>query len=173
MFHINKLKNMKNISLDQEPIELTPNIDYVVIDALYINDIKKEIPNLDTQNIFGEIRTKVFPYTETPFAEYKCDEKVFSVSRIRKIDFNEIESTDIRVFSSDSGAIVFVNKKIFLEFVSRFDYNELTDATDHLLNINYWKNAVSAFDFFDTAIIVAPGVESQSEFDGSGIYRIA
>lgn len=38
---------MKNISLNGEPVELTVSSKYIVIDALYINDIRSELGHLN------------------------------------------------------------------------------------------------------------------------------
>lgn len=163
---------MKNISLNKEPIELTASIKYIVIDALYINEIRLEVSNLTNDNIFNEIRSTVFPYTETPFAEYIPMESVFTLDKIKKVDYDQIHSDDSSVFSTDSGVIVFVNEKIFIDFTSKFDYDELVDSSTELLNVGYWISIVNDFNLSDTAVIISPGANSGIEFDGSGTYKI-
>lgn len=163
---------MKNISLNGEPIELASNIKYIVIDALYINEIRAQIPNLKKDNIFNEIRSLVFPYTDTPFAEYMPEGTVFSIDKIKKVDYDKIDVEDVSIFSTDSGVVIFVNKDLFIDFASHFDYDELVDSPTDLVNVDYWKSIVSDLDLFDTAIVVSPGINTESEFDGSGTYKI-
>lgn len=163
---------MKNISLTKEPIELAVSIKYIVIDALYINEIKLEIANLTNDNILNEIRSTVFPYTDTPFVEYIPMENVFTVDKIKKVNYDQIDSDNNSMFSVDSGVIVFINEKIFINFTSKFDYEELVDSPTELLNVAYWRSIVNDFNLSDTAVIVSPGVNSSIEFDGSGTYKI-
>ncbi len=163
---------MKNISLNKEPIELAVGIKYIVIDALYINEIRLECPNLIGDNLLNEIRSTVFPHTDTPLAEYTPLEKVFTVDKIKKVDYNQIDFEDSSVFSTDTGVIIFVNEKIFIDFISKFDFDELVDSSSELLNIANWSSIVEDFNFSDSAIIVSPGVNSGVEFDGSGTYKI-
>jgi len=163
---------MKNISLNKEPVELAVNIKYIVIDALYINEIKLEIENLTKDNILNEIRNSVFPYTDTPFAEYIPMENVFTVDRIKKVDYDQINSGNSNMFSVDSGVIVFINEKIFSNLLLKFDYEELVDSSTELLNVAYWSSTVNDFNLSDTAVIISPGENSSIEFDGSGTYKI-
>lgn len=162
---------MKNISLNKESIELAVDTKYIVIDALYINNIRLEYPDLISNDPFNEIRRKVFPYTDTPFAEYTSREPVFTVDKIKKADYDQSDSGG-NMFSTDSGVIVFVNEKIFIDFILKFDYDELVDSAAELLNLAYWNSIVKDFKLSDFAIIVSPGVNSEVEFDGSGTYKI-
>jgi hypothetical protein len=52
---------MKNISNNDESLELSIGKQYYIIDALYISDIKNEI--LKTHTLPKDIRNKVFPFT--------------------------------------------------------------------------------------------------------------
>lgn len=163
---------MKNISLNKEPIELAVNIKYIVIDALYINEIKLEIANLTNDNILNEIKNTVFPYTDTPFAEYMSMENVFTVDKIKKVDYDQINLDNSSMFSVDSGVIVFIKEQIFINFISKFDYEELVDSSTELLNVAYWGSIVNDFNISDTAVILSPGINSSIEFDGGGTYKI-
>lgn len=163
---------MNNVSLNGEPIELSVTIKYIVIDALYINDIRSELGHLKGDDIFNEIRNNVFPYTDTPFAEYIPEEKVFRLDQIKKVDYDKIDVNDIGVFSTDSGVVIFVNKGLFIDFVLKFDYDELVDSPTDLLNLDYWNSIIADFNLFDVAIIVSSGINTDSDFNGSGIYKL-
>jgi len=163
---------MKNISLNGEPIELSVTIKYIVIDALYINEISAELAHLKRDDIFDEIRNIVFPYTNTPFAEYIPEEKVFNLDQIKNVDHDKIDVNDIGVFTTDSGVVIFANKELFLDFASKFDYDELMDSSTDLLNLDYWNSIIDDFNLFDVALIVSPGINTSADFQGSGIYKL-
>lgn len=163
---------MKNISLNGEPVELTVSSKYIVIDALYINDIRSELGHLNKEDIFDEIRKIVFPYTYNPFAEFVPEGKVFRIDQIKNVDFNKIDVGDIGVFTTDSGVVIFVNKKLFLDFVLKFNYDELVDSPVDLLNLDYWNSIIDDFNLCDVAIIVSPGINTGVDFQGSGIYKL-
>ncbi len=163
---------MQNISLNNESIELKCDIKYIIIDALYINDIKQQLFNLKRDNILNEIRSVVFPYTDTPFAEYFSTKNIFILNQIKKVEYNEITPGDNSVLSTDTGVLIFINEKILTEFTKKYDYGELVNSSTDLLNINYWNSVVNNFNIFDLAIIISPGINTGVEFDGSGLYKI-
>lgn len=119
---------MKNFSLNKESIDLICGIKYIIIDALYINDIKQELSNLKSEDIFDEIRSKVFPYTDTPFSEYIPLKDTFTLNQIKKVDYGQIADGDKTVLSTDSGVLIFINEKVFVDFVSKYDYGELVNS---------------------------------------------
>lgn len=49
---------MENFSENYEPLELSPYEKYIVIDALYINDIRNELGSLDRSDFLNDIRKK-------------------------------------------------------------------------------------------------------------------
>ena len=151
---------------------MSVTIKYIVIDALYINEIRAELAHLKRDDIFNEIRNIVFPYTYNPFAEFIPEEKVFRIDQIKNVDFDKIDVDDIGVFTTDSGVVIFVNKELFLDFVLKFDYDELVDSSTDLLNLDYWNSIINDFNLFDVAIIVSPGINTGTHFQGSGIYKL-
>lgn len=163
---------MKNISLYNEPLELAINFRYIIIDALYINDIKIELPNLLADNILDEIRNKVFPYSGAPFAEYYPKESMFTIDKIKKIDYNHRNFFDRNVFCSDSGAIVLINEKVLIDFVLKFDYDKLVSSRIDPINLAYWNSLAGEFNQFDIAVVISQGINRGVEFEGSGCYRI-
>ena len=162
-----------NISLNKEPIKVNRNVEYIVIDALYIDDIKEKLLELRKDNIISEIKEKIFPYTDTPFAEYIPKNNEVNLNQIKKVEiisYEEMMSTN--TFSVDSGILIFINKKNLINFISDFSYNELINSITDILNINYWKDITNNYLYEDIAMILSPGVESGVDFDGSGIYKI-
>lgn len=131
-----------------------------------------EIPDLAKDNVFNEIRHVIFPYTDTPFAEYICKKEIFTLEEIEKVRYDMIDNADSTMFSTDSGVILFIKEDCFIEFISKFDYDELTDSETELLNLDYWCSISDKFDVFDCAIIVSPGINSGVAFDGSGLYKV-
>lgn len=163
---------MKNISTDKEAIELAISNKYIIIDPLYVNDIKLDVQDLAKDNVFSEIRRVVFPYTDTPFAEYISKKEIFTLEEIEKVHYDMIDNADRSMFSTDSGVILFIKEDCFIDFISKFDYDELTDSSTELLNLDYWRSLSKNFDLSDCAIIVSPGIKSGVEFDGSGTYKV-
>lgn len=163
---------MKNFSSNKESIDLLCGIKYIIIDALYLNDIKQELSNLKNESIFDEIRSKVFPYTDTPFAEYIPLKDTFTLNQIKKVDYDQVVDGDKTVLSVDSGVLIFISEKAFVDFVSKYDYGELVNSEIDLLNIDYWYSIINSYNLFDIAVVVSPGIDSGVDFDGSGLYKI-
>jgi hypothetical protein len=114
---------MDNISLNKEPIELITGAKYIVIDALYIDDIKQRMAALNSDNILVEIRQKIFPYTDTPFAEYIPLKSTFTLDQIKKVDFDTIKLGDYSILSTDSSVLIFINEELLQDFASKFEYH--------------------------------------------------
>ncbi|WP_316822893.1 hypothetical protein [Pedobacter gandavensis] len=125
---------MENISLNNEPLRLRTGTTYIIIDALYLNDIKECIQNIDTSSgIIASIKSISFPYMDTPFAMYLAKESLFDVSKIKKVHYSDIDVRDPSFFSTDTALMVFINETLLLQFVDAFDYNELVDSADALI----------------------------------------
>lgn len=160
---------MKNLSNNNEPLELSIGKQYYIIDALYLTEIKSEF--LKANILPKDIRNEVFPYTDTPFALYKPDESIFYVNQIIKVDYDEVVLTDFSFFSTDTGLIVFISEDILVEFLKDFNYEDLVDSENELINEKYWKQIVSNFKLTDIGLVLADS-DSQNDFDGSGTYKI-
>ncbi|KFF12584.1 hypothetical protein [Flavobacterium hydatis] len=162
---------MKNISTKNEPLELDINKSYYIIDALYLNDIKDEFLNKNSLPKDNDIRNNVFPYTDTPFAKYKANKKTFFVSQIKKVDYDEVVLGDTSFFSTDTGLIILLLENILIEFIKNYNYEDLVDSKDELINENYWKGLTLKFNPTDIGLILSD-MNSENDFDGSGTYRI-
>jgi len=46
------------------------------------------------------------------------------------------------------------------------------DSPVGLLNLDYWSSIIDHFNLLDVAIIVSPGINTDSDFNGSGIYKL-
>ena len=160
---------MKNVSTNNEPLELRGDSQYYIIDALYITDIKNEF--LKANVLPKDIRNEVFPYTDTPFALYKPNESTFHIKQIVKVDYDEVVLEDFSFFSTDTGLIVFIFEGILIEFLKDFNYEDLVDSENELINEKFWEQLVSKFRHTDIGLVLA-GVDTENDFDGSGTYRI-
>ncbi|WP_428232707.1 hypothetical protein [Flavobacterium sp.] len=160
---------MKSLPNNNEPLELSINKQYYVIDALYLTEIKSEF--LKANILPKDIRNEVFPYTDTPFALYKPNESTFYINQIIKVDYDEVVLEDFSFFSTDTGLIVFITEDILVEFLKDFNYEDLVDSENELIDEKYWKQLVRKFDTTDVGLILAD-VNSENDFDGSGTYRV-
>lgn len=160
---------MKNISTNNEPLELSIGNKYYIIDALYLTDIKNEF--LKTNILPKDIRTEVFPYTDTPFAIYKPNDSVFNLSQIKKVDYDEVVLGNFSFFSTDTGLIVFILEDILIDFLIDFNYEDLVESENELINEKYWEQLVSKFNLKDIGLVLAD-TDSENDFDGSGTYKI-
>lgn len=160
---------MANISLHGEDILIDAGKPYYVIDALYLEKVKEELSSLATDNIEEEIKSKVLPYTEAPFAVISSNVPSIKVSQIEKGDDENIGNTN---FSTDTGLILFIEKSIFLDFLKLFDYDKLIEGNIEILNKSYWEELQKQFGERQCAAILAPGIKGGLDFDGSGLYEI-
>lgn len=169
---------MANISLKGEDIFLKTKNSYFFIDAMYLNDVKNELNSIDYDSIENDIKVKIFPYTETPFAliiigdsgENKSDGlKQIEINKIKKTGNEEVDN---RYFSTDTGLVVIVEKSIFLDFLKHFDYDTLVEGMSQLINISYWTDLEKRFGVYNCGLILSPGVNKGFDFDGSGVYKL-
>ena len=163
---------MENISLNGEPLKVDSGCIYVIIDALYLNDIKAALPDTKDSQSLSELRRSVFQHTETPFSERKFDFDILSIDRIKKVLNHDLHKSKHIYFSSDTGLVVVIKKEILFLFIKDYNYEQLVDDAVQPVSIDYWRSVVKALKATDVGLILAPGVESGYEFDGSGTYEI-
>lgn len=160
---------MKNISKNNESLELSIGKQYYIIDALYVTDIKNEF--LKANILPKDIRNEVFPFTDTPFALYKANSNIFSINQIKKVDYDEVVSAELSFFSTDTGLIVFLREDLLVDFLKEFNYDDLVNTEDELINEKYWEELVSNFESTDFGLVLAD-MDSNNDFDGSGTYKV-
>ncbi|UGU18132.1 hypothetical protein LS482_09655 [Sinomicrobium kalidii] len=163
---------MNNISTKGENISLKINEIYFVIDALYLDEIKEKIDKLQIDNLEQDIKEIVFPYTDTPFGKFITFENLFEIIRIKKASYDEYRDFNENYFSTDTGLLVIIRKSILIEFAREFNYDDLLDTNMDDINLTYWHEVTRSFEKQDIALILAPGIESDFEFKGSGFYKI-
>ncbi|WP_256012528.1 hypothetical protein [Desertivirga xinjiangensis] len=76
---------MKNLSLNNESLQLNNGESYLIIDALYLDELKDKKVPLSFNDTISWIRES-FPYNDTPFAIYKAKSDLFSNEQIRKVN---------------------------------------------------------------------------------------
>ena len=163
---------MGNISINMEVVDINEGETYFVIDALYLNTIKPEIGQIAANRMEEDLRQKVFPYNDIPFAKFKALEDSFSVNQIRSIAYDKIEKGDLSVFSTDTGLILLIHEHILMDVVKECDYGTLVDSTTGPVNLDYWNRLAGQFNKGDMALILSPGLGFAVDFSGSGSYRI-
>jgi hypothetical protein len=161
---------MLNISFNGENVFLKEEVAYYLIDALYVMDIKEKVINPSIDDLEDELR-KVFPYTRTPFGKYLAETIDFSISRIKKVGYDEPQINATQ-FSCDTGLLLIIAANLLVEFSAKFDYYELVDSTHDIINKSFWKDLTQNYNFSDVALVLAPGAYSGFDFEGSGQYAI-
>ena len=161
---------MKNISLNKEDLKLNVDAEYIVIDALYVNNIKEKMTFLDIDNFLDDVKSKVFPYNPTPFTKFKADAPLFKISRIRNNDNNSLSTSPM--FSTDTGLILFIKKELFINLINEFNYLDLVDSQIDIINFTYWDALTNKYNLSDVGLILSPGIDSGVDFEGSGTYVI-
>ncbi|MCT4646086.1 MAG: hypothetical protein N4A74_13955 [Carboxylicivirga sp.] len=163
---------MKNVSQNGELVHLEPQVDYLVIDTLYLEDIKEYIENNNDLFHLEEVRDHVFEFMEYPFAEIRVEDGEFLINRIiQVVDIAKVNDLS-RCFASDSGLIILIKKSLFKEVVKNISYEMLTDHKSEILNLNYWEDLSTKYLLTDLALILAPGINCGFDFTGSGLYLI-
>lgn len=162
-----------NISLKGEDLSLNSNKVYLVIDALYLDDIKEKFDKLDISKFKDEVLTKVFPYTDAPFATISPSSNIFKLKNIKKGVYEHYSPEKENYFSSDTGLIIFIEKSILIEFIKHYTYDDLIgENLEEDINLNYWGNLTSKFNKNDIGLLLSPDMHSSFEFKGGGFYKI-
>ena len=113
----------------------------------------------------------MFPYTDTPFAEYVPLDYIFTLSQIIKLNYEDVAEDDLSVFSTDTGLILFGSKDVFWNFIKEYSYDDLVNSGLELLNFPYWTELTSRYNYRDIALLTS-FEENKYDFDGSGTYKI-
>jgi hypothetical protein len=166
---------MNNISLNGECIHLKPNVRYIAIDPLYTYDIKLRIRDLTESNFDSTVQKEIFPYTDSPFATLFFssdgnDEVKINISNIKSASYEDKSSN---CFSCDTGLVVFIERAVAIDFINLFDYDLLVESSNEIpINVEYWDGFKKKFNSDSYGLILSLGINSNSEFTGSGFYKI-
>ncbi|QEC79319.1 hypothetical protein [Mucilaginibacter ginsenosidivorax] len=164
---------MNNISLNHESIRLATGSTYVIIDGLYVGDIKNSIKTSEKSGSIEEIQEVVFSYNAMALGEFVADVAIFDVSRIKKVTYDKSLLAKKNVVSTDTGLLLFINKLAFWDFIERFDYDALVDSNVSLINELFWQSLIKGYEITDFALIIPAISESGISLGGSGIYEIS
>jgi hypothetical protein len=163
----------RNISLLGESIFLNSNESYYVIDGLYVNEIKSQIDKEQINKLTdSEIKERIFPYSNFPFAVFNTKIEEFKVQWIKKIDSTKYVRYSDDVFASDTGLLLVVKRDYFKEIIFNFDYYELVNSDKDEIDFATWEKLVQSYEIGDSALIISPGKNSGFDFSGSGEYTV-
>lgn len=163
---------MLNISIEGEKLILDKGT-YFVIDGLYLNDVRDYIQSKEHKNDLklDELKSEVFPYTDTPFAILEINENCeFDITRFQKVEYDSISDCVSKYLSTDTGLLLFIKEGILVEFLDRYDFDKLVDLDP--IDTYYWSSIVKDFSDNEIGLIVSPRISSKYEFDGGGLYQI-
>ena len=161
---------MKNYSLHGEDLMLEPSKVYYIFDALFLDKVKSKYELINSTNM-DEIVDELFPYMEVPFTKIYLADALFKIKNVKKINHDQIKYDDQACFSSDTGLILLIEETEIKYLLKQFDYNELISSSTEDINIEYWKR-ITADHESRIALVLAPGIGSGFEFDGSGLFRV-
>ncbi len=164
---------MNNISVNQESVRVAAGSTYIIIDGLYISDIKKSVKVFERDISIEEIQPIVFPYNELALGEFVAGVELFDISRIKKITYDKSLRVKKNVVSTDTGLLLFVNKPVFWDFIESFDYDTLVDSDESLINESFWQSLIKWFNITDLALIIPTISRSCISSGGGGIYEIS
>ena len=147
----------------------------MLIDSLYLSDIKAEVDAIDKKNWETDIRSRIFPYTKTPFTLFEFNDlispKELGPHNIMRAN-NETDEPS-RCFSTDTGLLVVFRTDFLFELISYLDYDELVDTPDVSgINVKYWDAIEDEFEKECCGLILSPGVDSGFDFEGSGLFKL-
>lgn len=166
------ITSMNNISTNGEPIRIEAGVRYIIIDAMYLNDIKEKELDINSVDYWQNAKDDLFPYTDSPFAVTVFTTDTLHINQIKKND-NEEFAEDPSLFSTDTGLILILKDEILHSFIKIYDYEKLVDCmVADFLNAAYLQTLAGNFNLTDFAIVMAPGIDTGFDLDGSGIYSI-
>jgi hypothetical protein len=136
---------------------------------LFLSQIQNCINDIDTNNFDTDVKTNIFPYTDYPFAKLECKKGYLELSDIKNANISTINPN---CFASDTGLIKVVDAQILKSLVPIFDFYELTDTDDGLLNEAYWNNLISYFEPTSLGLILSASIDIGFDIVGGGTYEI-
>ncbi|GAA3915741.1 hypothetical protein GO495_19120 [Chitinophaga oryziterrae] len=164
---------MNNLSKSGEDINLKTGKHFVIIDVLYVEDIRKEMGNLDLSNLYKEIKDKIFPFAYAPFSRFLNKKPIFPISAIKDgRDEIGVNKDNPLFFSSDTGTLIFIAEDYFTDFISICDYDEIIEAVIPPYKRSFWDSITSRYPAGDIALVASPGLNSGYELVGGGAYKI-
>lgn len=155
----------KNCSINGESINLKLQENYVIMDALYADDLRLFLTDYENNPSYDFIRKECFPYTPNPFGVCEIKKNQLELKNIVKA-----EDIHCCVFDTDTSLILFINKRIFFEVVKEINYECLTDSFTETINFDEWNRLHELFPNNDIALICSPGLDYV--FGGSGSYSV-
>lgn len=159
---------MNNISLNKEPINLCIGRHYIVMDAMYLNEVKEYLEVLTDNNLLERLK-KIFPYNKIPFARILPSKGILHIEDIKEVDYDHIIDYE-HCFATDSALILLICQDKVISFLSQYNYYDLIDKIYESNNNEVWKNLQLNFLPGEIALVGAPGVNSGCDFIGSGTY---
>jgi hypothetical protein len=152
-------------------LNLEINCKYVLIDALYINNIKKRIKDIDPNLLIEDYKNIIFPYARFPYAIYNNTSTTFEISRIKRNNYEFDDSNSAIFLDSDTGILIIIKENQLLNFAEKFDFGKLVDSDD-LVNLNYWEEITQDYLETDIGLIAHQLGRNQTDLSGGGEYMV-
>jgi hypothetical protein len=163
---------MYNASINGETLGLRSGVIYLIIDALYVNKLRKCIIQINGEVDLTEIKKQAFPFTDLPFVKFTCTNEVFHVQQFRKIDRADFDTASLNQLVSDTGVFVFISLSVLQNFIQIFDYALLVDSDISLIDMEYWKEIYQTFQENQVGLIIPDYHDESGNSGGGGKFQI-
>jgi hypothetical protein len=167
------VKHGNHISEDGREISLLKNERFIVMDAMYLDEVRASGITIDYSNFIQEVKHKVFIYNKIPAAGMMSpDDGIMRIEWIRNVDYEEVKDSDESCFCTDTGLLLFIKEDLLQEFTLVFEREHLFDFRIGSLHYEYIQSLLDRFPMGSIGIVLEPGLDTGYDFTGSGCYRL-
>ena len=160
-------------------IEIFKKGKYVIVDPLYLNQIRDSIENLDEicedLDLLYQLENEAFPYSGgyiLGYLDIKNDNTRINVSDFKNSKPEQLDVPQNKVkyclFTTDSGVVIICEIKTLLKLSQYADYDLLfsKEGIDEI----YFESLKKQLSENSLWILSTPGINHNIDFDGSGVY---
>ena len=160
-------------------IEIFRKGKYVIVDPLYLDQIRYSIENIDNicegLDLLYQLESEVFPYSGgyiLGYLDIKKDNSMISVMDFKKSkpeDLPDPQNKDrFCLFTTDSGIVIICEIHSLLKLSEYVDYDLLVNEEG--IDEGYLENLKTQSSENNLWILSTPGINHNIDFDGSGVY---
>ena len=181
---------MKQFSSDNSPVELEILSGHLLfIDPLYFQDIIDEQSKFDSSSfvdkraLVRQFEEKIFEHSGGVLLGYKIVDRnirsyLFDPNTIKKWDYNNSEQEVlaqqkvITTFGIDTASFLIIDLENYEKLINLISYDTLIDAVLSNQLDTYFDKINEELGNKGWAYVESKGVNTDSEFDGDGLYIV-